>query len=170
MDASLFAHDGITFEKPIDNPMKVTVEQTKKFGDKALDDTVNLKKTDKVLNDVKKTDKVLDSDTVKKFPIKVIHMNGGEYDLSVKAQAEKAFELATELRQQLKAKKLMDYDGKSTEWGKGGRSALLYDEVRARMAVDFHNNQHTLTWDQQDAEAKKICLDRAKQTESFWKK
>ena len=98
-------------------------------------------------------------------PLKSERLEAGDetYDLRKAEEAEQAQQDLRELRQQLRNGELDEYEGKSTEYGHGGRSRLLHDEVRAKLAVDYHDRKHTLSWDQQRAEADRIVQIRAAQ-------
>ena len=50
-------------------------------------------------------------------------------------------------------------------WG-GGRSRLLYDQLRADFAADKLAGKHEMTWDQQHMEAKRIIKMRAIQVKT----
>lgn len=92
-----------------------------------------------------------------------LEVNGHEYDLRKADEVEDAQEALEDYRQQLREGELDEYEGKLTEpWG-GGRSRLLYDEVRAKMAADFHDGKHSLTYEQQHQEAQRIIKIRATQ-------
>lgn len=82
-----------------------------------------------------------------------LETNGEEFDLRKPKEAEEANDTAKGYREQLKNDDLSTYEGKSTEvWG-GGRSRLLYDEIRTKYAIDYHAGKHTMTWEQQHFEA-----------------
>ena len=53
-------------------------------------------------------------------------------------------------------------------FGIGGRSELLYDQVRARLAVQYHEGKHNMTWEEQHDAAEKVVRIRAIQTRSRW--
>lgn len=92
-----------------------------------------------------------------------LEVNGEEFDLRDPENVDDALEELREYRQELRNGELDEYDGKSTDLWKGGRSELLYDEIRAKLAEDFHEGKHTLTWDEQNIEAKRIIKIRAAQ-------
>lgn len=87
-----------------------------------------------------------------------------QFDLSNPSQAQKAFDFVLFQRQALKDGNLDNYEGKSTDFGGGGRTALLYDQLRAQMAVDFHKGKHDMSWAEQSTEADRIRSIRAIQT------
>lgn len=92
-----------------------------------------------------------------------LDINGHEYDLRKQDDIFRAMDRASDYRQDLREGDLDEYEGKSTEpWG-GGRSRLLYDEIRIKMAIDYHQGKHDISWEQQDAEAKRIIKIRATQ-------
>jgi hypothetical protein len=92
-----------------------------------------------------------------------LEVNGEIYDLRDPDNVQEAKETTHEYREQMQDNNLPEYEGRSTEiWG-GGRSKLLYDELRAKLAEDFHKGKHSMTWDQQDIEAKRIIKIRAAQ-------
>jgi hypothetical protein len=85
------------------------------------------------------------------------------YDLRDDDQAEDALEDANQKRNDLNNGQLSEYEGKSTDFGGGGRSRLLYDQVRAQMAVDYHEGKHDMTWAQQHEQAQQVVALRAQQ-------
>ena len=92
-----------------------------------------------------------------------LEVNGHEYDLRKQDEVEDAQEALEDYREQLRNNKLDEYEGKLTEpWG-GGRSRLLYDEVRAKMAMDMHEGKHNLSYEQQHQECQRIIRIRAAQ-------
>lgn len=94
--------------------------------------------------------------------------NGHQYDLTDPSQAKQAVQDTAQYRDALRAGKLSQYENHSTDYGGGGRSHLLYDQARAKLANDFHNGEHTMTYDQQHIEAQRIVHIRATQTQSQW--
>ena len=85
------------------------------------------------------------------------------YDLRNKDEATEARLETAEARQQLRDGQLVSWEGKSTDFGEGGRSRLLYDEVRAQMAVDKFDGKHEMTYQQMHEEAQQIVALRAQQ-------
>lgn len=96
-----------------------------------------------------------------------IEVNGEDYDLSDREEAYEARDELAEYRQQLRDGELDEYEDHPTEYRGGGRTRLLYDEVRAQLAVDYHEGKHDMTWEEQDQEAKNtqriVAIVRAKQ-------
>lgn len=86
------------------------------------------------------------------------------YKLDDPKEAQKALDHARERRQQLRDGELDEYEGKGTDYGQGGRTRLLYDELVAEMAVDKHKGKHSLSWEKVCAEADRIRKIRAIQT------
>lgn len=91
------------------------------------------------------------------------------YDLSDKDEAYEAEDYLRQKREALNNKQLLQYEGKATQFGVGGRSELLYDQVRARLAVRFHEGKHNMTWEEQHESAERVVRIRAAQTRSRWK-
>jgi hypothetical protein len=85
------------------------------------------------------------------------------YDLRDDDQAEDALNEANQKRNDLNNNQLAEYEGKSTEFGEGGRSRLLYDQVRAQMACDYHEGKHDMTFQQQHEQAQQVVALRAQQ-------
>ena len=82
-----------------------------------------------------------------------LEVNGEEYDLADPEEAKQAQEDTKRYREELKHGDLYEYEGRGTSWGDGGRKQLLYDEVRAKMAVDYHEGKHDMTWKEQHERA-----------------
>jgi len=85
-----------------------------------------------------------------------LDVNGQEYDLRKRNEVHEAQEATEDYREDLRYGELDEYEEKSTEPFGGGRSRLFYDELRTRMACDYHDGKHDLSWEQQDAECKRI--------------
>jgi hypothetical protein len=92
-----------------------------------------------------------------------LEVQGTEYDLSSKESAEQALNTIRDFRAQLKNNQLDEYEEKSTEYGKGGRSRLMYDELRADLAVKYWNGEHQLDWEEQHEAANNIKAVKAAQ-------
>ena len=90
-----------------------------------------------------------------------LEANGRKFDLKDPAQAEKAQEYTEHQREALREGQLKTYEEHSTDFGEGGRTRLLYDELRAKMACDFHAGKHQMTWEEQSVEADRIRSIRA---------
>jgi len=90
-----------------------------------------------------------------------LEVNGEDFDLRDPTQAQQAFEKTIKCRQELRSGDLTEYEGKSLELWHGGRSRLFADELRSKLACDFHEGKHTLTWEQQAVEADRIQEIRA---------
>ena len=83
-------------------------------------------------------------------------INGEVFDLRRPHHALEALERTEDFRKALNDGELDEYEDKPTEiWG-GGRSRLRYDQLRAKVACDFHNGEHTMTWEQQNDEVHRI--------------
>jgi len=103
-------------------------------------------------------------------PYTYLKVNDHEYDLNDPDDAQVASDQVRQYREQLKEHDLDTYEDKSTDWGQGGRSELLYDELRSKMAVDYHRGLHSLSWEDQHQEAERIVGLRAQQTRGVWLK
>lgn len=85
-----------------------------------------------------------------------IKVNGQECDLR-DSSIVKLFKMKIlKYKEQLKTGELKEYDGKSTEPWQGGRSELSKDELRLKLAEDYHNGLHSLSWKAQKIEADRI--------------
>lgn len=111
-----------------------------------------------------------DNDIEKQKPYTNLSVNGQDYDLEDPDDAQAANDRVRQYREQLKEHDLSTYDDKPTKWGGGGRSELLYDELRSKLAVDFHRGLHDLSWTDQHKEAERIVGLRAQQTRGVWLK
>jgi hypothetical protein len=100
-----------------------------------------------------------------------LDVNGQAFDLTSKENAEQALSVIRDYRQQLKNNALDEYEERSTEFGKGGRSKLMYDELRADLAVRYWNGEHQLDWEEQHEAAENIRSIRAIQAKEsgLWK-
>jgi hypothetical protein len=93
------------------------------------------------------------------------------FDLGSKEGAEQALATIQGYRQQLRDNNLSEYEEKSTEYGRGGRGRLMYDELRADLAVRYWNGEHQLDWQEQHDAAENIKSIRAIQSreQGLWK-
>jgi hypothetical protein len=90
------------------------------------------------------------------------------FDLKDPTQAQAALESTEANRAKLNDGQLATYEGKSTEFGQGGRSNLLYDHVRADLAVEKHQGTENGTWRDHHNEALKVVqVVAAKHAQSF---
>jgi hypothetical protein len=92
-----------------------------------------------------------------------LEVNETEFDLSTKEGAEDALNTIREYRAQLKNNNLEEYEDKSTDYGQGGRSRLMYDELRADLAVRYWGGEHQLDWEEQHEAANNIKAIKAAQ-------
>lgn len=92
------------------------------------------------------------------------------YDLADETEARQAEDMLQQKREALNERQLLQYEGKATQFGLGGRSELLYDQVRARLAVRYHEGKHDMTWEEQHDAAEKVVRVRAIQTRARWSK
>lgn len=99
---------------------------------------------------------------------KILEADDLVYDLADENEARQCEEALQEKRQQLNERQLTQYEGKATQFGIGGRSALLYDQVRARLAVQYHEGRHDMSWEEQHEAAEKVVRIRAIQTRARW--
>ena len=97
-----------------------------------------------------------------------LEAGGDTYNLKDPKQAQEAMDELEGRREALRRGELDEYENKGTEYGDGGRTRLLYDELRAKMAVDYHSNRHDMTWEEQSAEADRIRKMRATQIRGRW--
>ena len=86
----------------------------------------------------------------------MLHADGDIYDLRDVDQVGDLQEKVKSDRNDLRAEKLAKYENHSTDWGKGGRARLLYDQVRADLATEYHEGRHNMSWQQQHEEAVKV--------------
>ncbi len=92
-----------------------------------------------------------------------LEVNGEEYDLRKAEETEAAQEATENYRKDLRMGELDEYEDKPTEPFGGGRSRLFYDELRTKMANDYHEGKHDLSWDEQHEECQRIIKIRAAQ-------
>jgi hypothetical protein len=92
-----------------------------------------------------------------------LEVNETEFDLSTKEGAEDALNTIREYRAQLKNNNLEEYEDKSTDYGQGGRSRIMYDELRADLAVRYWDGEHQLDWEEQHEAANNIKAIKAAQ-------
>jgi hypothetical protein len=85
-----------------------------------------------------------------------LHADGDLYDLKDPDQVIDLVEHLKDKRQDLNDSQLSKYEGRSTDWGGGGRSRLLYDQVRAKLAQEHHEGRHNMSWQDQHAEGMKV--------------
>lgn len=81
-----------------------------------------------------------------------------QYDLTDTDEASQALTDIKQKRQALRAGELDEYEDTGTDMWVGGRTRLLYDEVRAQLAVDLHEGEHDMTWEEQSEAADDIRL------------
>jgi hypothetical protein len=86
----------------------------------------------------------------------MLHADGELHDLNDSDQVTDLNEQLKLKRQELKAGELEKYEGRKTEWGGGGRSRLLYDQVRVNLAAEHHAGQNNMTWTEQHEEAMQV--------------
>lgn len=86
----------------------------------------------------------------------MLHADGDLHDLTDSDQVIDLVEQLKSIRAKLKLDELNKYEGKSTEWGGGGRSRLLYDQVRANLAQEWHEGRTSMSWENQHQEAMKV--------------
>jgi hypothetical protein len=92
------------------------------------------------------------------------------YDMADETEARQLEDILQQKREELNERQLLQYEGKATQFGLGGRSELLYDQVRARLAVRFHEGKHDMNWEEQHEAAEKVVRIRAIQTRAQWSK
>lgn len=83
----------------------------------------------------------------------MLHADGELHDLKDPDQVIDLIEQLKARRADLNRGELPKYEGRSTDWGGGGRSRLLYDQVRADIAQDYHEGSHSITWKGQHQKA-----------------
>lgn len=86
----------------------------------------------------------------------MLHANRDVYDLRDPDQVNDLQEQVKEDRNKLREGELNKYEGRSTDWGGGGRARLLYDQVRADLAQEHHEGRHNMSWKEQHQEAMKV--------------
>ncbi len=91
----------------------------------------------------------------------MLHVNGDLFDLRNPDDVNDLQEQVRSYRNDLRGEDLPKYEGRSTEWGGGGRARLLYDQVRADLATEFHSGRHTMNWKAQHQEAMDVVRIRA---------
>ena len=82
----------------------------------------------------------------------ILHVDGDPYDLN---NAEVIDELQIklhDLRDRLRGEDLPEYDGRSTNWGGGGRARLLYDQARVDLA-ERYDGDDGMSFEDQHREA-----------------
>lgn len=88
--------------------------------------------------------------------LSMLDANGDLHDLKDPDQVNDLVEELKEARFKLHNGKLKTYEGKSTDWGGGGRSRLLYDQVRVDLASDYHSGKNDMSWQEQHEEAMQV--------------
>lgn len=91
----------------------------------------------------------------------MLHANGDLYDLRDSDQVTDLQEQIRSDRNDLNSGELTKYEGRSVEWGGGGRARMLYDQVRADLACEWHAGRHTMSFEDQHQEAMNIVRIRA---------
>lgn len=91
----------------------------------------------------------------------MLHANGDTFDLRDPDQVVDLLEQVKSDRNDLVNGDLPKYEGRSTDWGGGGRARLLYDQIRADLATEFHSGRHHMPWEEQHSEAMKVVRIRA---------
>lgn len=86
-----------------------------------------------------------------------IKVNGQDCDLRDPNFVKLFSAKIKDYREQFNNGTLKEYDGKSTEMWKGGRSELSADEIRLKLAEDYHLGKHSLSWKAQQIEANRIA-------------
>ena len=86
----------------------------------------------------------------------MLHANGDIYDLRDSDQVMDLQEQVKSDRNLLNREELPKYENHSTEWGGGGRARLLYDQVRADLAGEYHEGRHNMGWKEQHQEAMQV--------------
>ena len=84
-----------------------------------------------------------------------LNINGERFDLRNPQDVERGLEQVKEYRKLLNSDQLDKYDDKNTKRFGGGRSNLRYDEIRLKMADDYHQGKHSMSFDQQHSETKR---------------
>ena len=86
----------------------------------------------------------------------MLHANGDIYDLRNSDEVNDLQEQVKADRNELREGTLKKYEGRSTDWGGGGRARLLYDQCRVDLAQEYHEGRHSMEWKDQHQEAMKI--------------
>ena len=113
-----------------------------------------------------KLDDIGETDNIPEY--RMLEAGDKIYDMSDEAEARKAEDYLKQKREALNSKQLLQYEDKATQFGLGGRSELLYDQVRVRLAVRYHENKHDMTWEEQHEYAERVVRIRATQTRNKW--
>jgi hypothetical protein len=92
-----------------------------------------------------------------------LEVDGQRYDLDNPKEAQLALKRTQQKRAALNDGSLDEYEGRGMDMGEGGRTRLLYDELRAKMACDYHTGKHEMTWQEQSEKADEIRGIRAAQ-------
>jgi len=69
------------------------------------------------------------------------------YNLDDPAEVSELIERLNNLRQDLRDGKLDSYEGKSTDWGGGGRAELLRDQIVADLALKRAQGKNDLSYE-----------------------
>lgn len=114
-------------------------------------------------SDANNSDDVYDGEDLSLPPLRYekLEVNGQVYDLRDAREAHEAQKVMDDYRMRVRKGEVFEYEGKSTKMWSGGRSRILYDEIRADMAVDYHEGNYDVSWEQQDQEARRIIEIRA---------
>lgn len=75
-----------------------------------------------------------------------LHADGDLYDLRDPDQVLGLIEHLKDIRFKLNHGELKYYEGVSTDWGEGGRARLLYDQLRADLALARHAGKNIESW------------------------
>jgi len=94
--------------------------------------------------------------------VSTLEASDKQYDLTDANEAKEALIDIQKKRQALRDGELEEYEETGTNMWVGGRTRLLYDEVRAQLAIDFHEGEHDMTWEEQSEAADDIRLKVAK--------
>jgi hypothetical protein len=94
--------------------------------------------------------------TLPPYRYEALNINGTMFDLRIPTEIQKAKQLLTEYRADLRTGELDKYEGKSTELFSGGRSKLRYDELRIQIAEDGCKGKHSLEFEEQHQEVKRL--------------
>jgi len=94
--------------------------------------------------------------TVPPYRYEKLEIDGHSFDLRNPSDVDDALNTIQDYQQQMKDGELLEYEGKSTELFGGGRSRINYDAIRVKIAVDYHKGLHSIDWQDQHFEAKRI--------------
>lgn len=85
-----------------------------------------------------------------------LNIDGTKFDLRLSEDVEEGIKELNQIEKLVNEGDYLEYEGKSTETFGGGKNKLEYDKVRLKLAKDFHDGKHQLSFDQQHQEAKRI--------------